>query len=31
MVKECLDYEVLIVHENIDEIYRQRVQVNLDG
>ena len=31
MVKEDLDYEVLIVRENIDEIYRQSVQVNLDG
>ena len=30
MVKECLDYAVLIAHENIDEIYRQRVQVSLD-
>ena len=30
MVKECLDYGVLMVHENKDEIYRQRVQVNLD-
>ena len=30
MVKECLDYEVLIAHENIDEIYRQRARVSLD-
>ena len=30
MVKECLDCEVLIVHENIDEIWRERAQVNLD-
>ena len=31
MVRECLDHEVLIVYENIDETYRQHVQVNLDG
>ena len=31
MIKEYLDYEVFIVPENIDEIYRQRVQVNLDS
>ena len=31
MVKECLDRDALIVHENIDEIYRQRVKATLDG
>ena len=31
MVKECLDYKVLIVREDIDEMYKHCVQVNLDG
>ena len=30
MAKEYLDYEVLIAHENIDEIYRERARVSLD-
>ena len=31
MASKCLIHAVLIVHENTHEIYKQRVQANLDG